>query len=53
MSLLILVLIVLLVAGLAIYAVDLVFPAVPFNNLIKLLIVVIAIFVILTRAGLV
>jgi hypothetical protein len=53
MSILILALIVLIVAALLIYAVDLVPIAAPFNGLIKLLIILIAVLVILLRAGLI
>ena len=53
MSLLILILVVLIVAALLIYAVDLAPQLSPMAGLIKLVIIVIAAIVILTRSGLI
>lgn len=53
MSLLILALIVLIVAGLLVYAVDLVPIAPPMNGFVKLIIILIAVLVILSRSGLI
>ena len=53
MSLLILALIVLIVAGLLVYAVDLVPIPAPMNGFVKLIIILIAVLVILSRSGLI
>lgn len=53
MSILILCLIVLIVAALLIYGVDLVPQLAPMNGLIKLVIILIAVLVILNKAGLI
>ena len=52
MSIIIFAIIVLIVASLAIYACDLVPMTPPFNNLIKLLVILLAIVIICDRAGL-
>jgi hypothetical protein len=53
MALLVFALILILIAALAIYGIDLILPAAPFNALAKLIVIVIAIVVLCERAGLV
>ncbi len=53
MSILVIILIVLIVAALLIYGVDLVPQLAPMNGLIKLVIILIAVMFILSRSGLI
>lgn len=53
MSILVIILIVLIVAALLIYGVDLVPQLAPMNGLIKLVIILIAVLFILSRSGLI